>query len=599
MGAERTFGWIQNSGDITGLKKVAGVFVKNSAVCQDLLNFRLPLMQANDLITEQDYNAISDAIQNHDGNLSYALLKGKGSGGKARADAKCSGIVQAVINAQKSIDVVNLDGETVSIKKPYTDDWSAECFIRWAVSTGLLRYNKDTDTCSITDLGERLVHTQDGSTDEKSLLAEALMTYPPVQRVLNILSSGDSFTKFEIGAQLGFVGEMGFTSIPQGYYIALLQGAADAKERAEIRSNVEGDSDKYARMIASWLIKMGWVENTSKEVIDSYKGVFYEGKLPAYKITIRGEQALKRARGNSSNRRVPKLVLLQMLATKIADTSYVRIRRAHIIQSLARPKGIEDIINYLSTKGLTETESTIIDDIHGLNNIGLHIDYSDTTRKYVLNDTIIGLEIPSIKVVKENVTRLKDTVRDKLLHVDHAYLILIDLAYSDASSKGAKNADAREFEIKTAELLTKELSFKGERLGDSNRPDVVVWKNANGIIIDNKSYKDGFNVGRNNEDEMSRYIEQAQMQIPGQPSNEWWRVFSDNAVTAYNYLFVTSFLKGDFKTNLTSLSARRRIQGGAIGVDNLLYLAESIRRDDMEESDVPALFTNDEIRISL
>ena len=58
--------------------------------------------------------------------------------------------------------------------------------------------------------------------------------------------------------------------------------------------------------------------------------------------------------------------------------------------------------------------------------------------------------------------------------MDHKYLVLVDLAYSDASTKGKKNADAREFEIQTAELFTRELNFSGMRLGDANRPDVII-----------------------------------------------------------------------------------------------------------------------------
>ena len=89
--------------------------------------------------------------------------------------------------------------------------------------------------------------------------------------------------------------------------------------------------------------------------------------------------------------------------------------------------------------------------------------------------------------------------------LDHKYLVLIDLAYSDASTKSKKNADAKEFEIQTAGLFVDELGFNGKRLGESNRPDVIINYGTYGTIIDNKSYKDGFNIDQHCRDEMSRY----------------------------------------------------------------------------------------------
>lgn len=47
-------------------------------------------------------------------------------------------------------------------------------------------------------------------------------------------------------------------------------------------------------------------------------------------------------------------------------------------------------------------------------------------------------------------------------------------------------------EIQTAELFTKESNFEGLKLGDANSPDVIIFYDHNGTIIDNKSYKDGF-----------------------------------------------------------------------------------------------------------
>ena len=72
-------------------------------------------------------------------------------------------------------------------------------------------------------------------------------------------------TKFEIGQQLGFIGEDGFTSMPQKIFIRSLANA-ESRERKNYESRLGGSSDKYTRMIASWLEKLGLVEKIPKKL---------------------------------------------------------------------------------------------------------------------------------------------------------------------------------------------------------------------------------------------------------------------------------------------------------------------------------------------
>ena len=90
---------------------------------------------------------------------------------------------------------------------------------------------------------------------------------------------------------------------------------ASATEKDKVRSNEEGDSDKYARGIASWCTQMGWVESKNEKVTESYRGIDYAVRLQKYYITRSGEKALKRSVGNSSNAKIPKIVLFEMLAS--------------------------------------------------------------------------------------------------------------------------------------------------------------------------------------------------------------------------------------------------------------------------------------------
>lgn len=428
----------------------------------------------------------------------------------------------------------------------------------------------------MSELGNELIDSRDGSDEEKEAFTKALLSYPPVNRVLTILSDGNIYTKFEIGAKLGFSGEMGFTSISQNLFIAELCLASSPSEKRKIRSNEEGDSDKYARTIARWLEQMGWIKTCKKRVKEKYMGNSYEEKLFAYQITVQGLKALKISKGYSSNPRIPKIVYFEMLASKTPDVEYLRNRRANIIQYLSgsKTKTFIEIQAYLKKQGIDVSCATIQDDIYGLERMGLSFEVSETS--VMLSDTIINLFIPEEKFETLEISKMKDIIREKLHNIDHKYLILVDLAYSDASTTAKKNADAREFEIETSSLFTEELDFIGQRLGDSGKPDIIISYGKNGTIIDNKSYKNGFNVDAHCSDEMTRYILQNRNRKPGVPVNEWWRAFSDD-VTDFTYLFITSYLKGKFVDNLQAIYSNTGISGGAISVDNLLYLAEDIK----------------------
>lgn len=174
--------------------------------------------------------------------------------------------------------------------------------------------------------------------------------------------------------------------------------------------------------------------------------------------------------------------------------------------------------------------------------------------------------------------------------LDHKYLILFDYAYSDKARKGV---DARNFEILTADLFS-DLGFESQRLGDSNKPDVIISYNKDGTIIDNKSYCNGFNVDKHCSDEIRRYIDENTHRTPSVPINEWWKNFNP-AATDFTYLFVTSYLKGSFQNNLRELSSLSGISGGAIGTENLLYIADDIKTGAMKRETFFSLMNNDEI----
>ena len=240
--AKRTLGWVQNPGKLSNLKIAVSIFKKNSNYNKWLRNIRLPFLEKYGLISKENYGKFEDALSKEDIVIDYTMLKGQGAGKLGRANAICTGIIQAAIDGQQDRVFVDDNGIELTIKKPYTDDWSAEGFLRWAISCRLLNYDSKMDTCSISELGNELADTIDDSAEEKEIFTKALLSYPPVCRILSLLSDGKGYTKFELGRRLGFYGELGFTSIPQNVYV-YDYSTASATEKDKVRSNEQRSAD--------------------------------------------------------------------------------------------------------------------------------------------------------------------------------------------------------------------------------------------------------------------------------------------------------------------------------------------------------------------
>lgn len=569
--AERTFGWIQNPSSFENLKNVVSVFDFETDIHKDIIDRKIP-----ELIKDKELrNNMLLEMHKRPLKMDYVLLKGHGiSNGESRSNAKCSGIIQAAIKNQKG--------------REYTDDWTADGFLRWAISIGLLDYDVENDQVALTELGVMYVNS-DSEEKDNEILISAFLSYPPAVRILNLLESGEVLSKFELGKQLGGLGEAGFTSIPQDLYVQAIETACN-EDKIKIRSNTEGSADKYARMICGWLQKVGLVQRLDKEVKTLIGTNEYRATIGhSYKITLKGFKELKRARGTSSYRKTKKIVYWQMLATKGKDRDYIRNRRGQIIKAINnKEKSLEEIKNYLVKNGIEESIRTISDELNVISAMGLNVKI--TNRGFIIDDEIIKLELPRTKISKTNVLELKDSIREKLDYIDHRYLALVDLAYDSTAN--------RDFEIQTIDLLINELDFKGVRLGESRKPDGIISYDINGIIIDNKAYSKGYNLPINQADEMIRYIQENQSRDEKINPNKWWENFEEK-VTKFNYLFVSSSFIGGFKKNLQHIADRTGINGGAIDVENLLYFAEELKSGRLKYEDSFNEYRNDEIKINV
>lgn len=559
--AERTFGWVQESYNVDSLKRCLEVFIPHSEIYDDLINDKIPRLipekyGKSKFLKELNAPYIS---------IPYTDLKGKGNvDGSTRKTAPCTGIFQAAVKGQR---------------KEYISDWPADSFARWAISLGLLNYNRKNDCCSITPLGIDFVEAPDKTNAQEETYLQAFGSNPPVVRVLQLLKdSNRKLTKFELGKNLGFKTEAGFTSVDIRDVAELI--LANPGDRNKILSNIEGTSDKYARTICTWLKKIGWVRqcNDNFVVVDTYLGKKTLNVPQSYEITANGKAALRRIQGLSSHSKIPKRVFWEMLSSKPADRNYIRNRRSYIIKflNLGTYHTVEEIQNYLTSKSISEPAEVILEDLNGLKNLGLTVQRS--LKGFKIMDSIVGLEIPedSIHATACDLSIVKNELRAKLKYVNHDYLTLIDYAWDPDSN--------RAFEFKTAEFLREELGLKGKRLGDSRKPDVCVYYSANGLIIDNKAYGKGYSLPIKQADEMIRYLDENQKRNEKLNSNKWWEIFPDS-VNQFGFSFVSSDFKGSYLNQLKYISERTGYNGSCITAKNLLLIGEKLKAKEISYDD--------------
>ena len=580
----RTFGWIQDPGKIENLRKTVEVFDHQSPTYKILIGKQIPALVEKSDGRDRFLSEMSKIPVK----LKYTDLVGTAF--KPRSQSRCNGILQAAIKGQR---------------REFIGNWPADNFLRWAHALGFTQYDSSEDSFSITELGLQYARAKPGNTDgsglftqpnqqdtglsEKEILSQAFLSYPPVMRVLNLLFNGSHLTKFEIGSQLGFVEEDGFTNLPQDILVIELAQTESAKDRRKMLANWDGTSDKYARMIAGWLEDMGWVKKEEKLVKVTLGNEVYEYAIPqSYRITADGLKARRGGLGINIQKRIPKNVFWEMLATKGKSRNYKRTRRALILQEIAKKScSLPALQQLLANNGFNESETTIVSDLKGLEQIGLNVQQEQG--EYFLKDTIQNLIIPSLPTedtVKDDIQELMDQCRERLGHVSHDYLVLIELSFSGQKS--------RIFEMQTIDLLVKQCGFKGLHLGETDRPDGLIFTQElaedYGVIIDTKAYKKSFNIPASERDKMVRYVRDNIDRDELHPT-KWWEHFPSD-LDVFKFLFVSGRFGGAFENQLQRISrSTQGTTGAAITSYNLLLLAEEIAKEEINLQNVSEKFS--------
>ena len=585
----RALGWVQNPSDFDKLKLTVQIFDNLSNHHHSLKNILLDAKVHNPEVCE----TLKEALNRDPLILKYSELVGTGT--SDRKQAKCDALIQASIKDQGN-------------KKGYIDNWSSDGFLRWAECLDFVNYNRSNDTFSITEIG--LAFSRSNNKQRDKILIERMLAYPPATRILELLDNNmreyslegrtpDNnmlMTKFEIGSSLGFAGENGFTSLPENQIVEALHFEKNRRMKNKIRSDWEGSSDKYTRMISRWLVKLKLVQQTRKFFYfdDSSESEYISH---AFRITPLGSRYLRNSKGNSRHPQISKYVSWEMLATNVKNRDYIRTRRGYILVYLKDNKSISltDIVQKLREIGFTDPEEVIVEDIKGLMNCGLIIEYNTDAKTFHLLDQIYGLFIPEINLTDEltdkRLQQQKADLSITLPNINKKYIELIEIAFDSKQN--------RVLEMQVMELLREEYDLFSKHLGGSRKPDGISYSldNKYGIIVDTKAYSKGYSLPISQADEMRRYVQENTKRDPKLNDNEWWKIFPDELSTYY-FLFVTGKFVGSFEDKLDNIYHSTKVKGGGINIEELLYGANAIKENALSLTEFPGYFDNKEIIFS-
>lgn len=570
----RTYGWIQNPSDFQKLKTTVQIFDNES---KHYKNLKENLIKNTIVHFPEINNRFQKLFNENQTIFTYKDLVGNSRDKynkrpKSRSDAEANALIQ--------ISLLPQNYRTTG--KNYTDDWTSDGFLRWAVSLGFLETDRIKDTYQLTDFGKEFSISKEGSEEELEILRKAFLSYPPATRVLEILNdSKEPQNKFYIGNKLGFIGERGFTSYDEEIMIDYLL-SVEKKKQETIRRDVEGTSDKYARMIAGWLTKVGFIETEATKINETTS-------FQKYRLTGLGIHKFRQSLGVSSNKRQQKYIMWEFLATKGKDKEYVRTRRAHIIKNIQSPTSFQSLIANLRSLGFDDEEIIIQNDLDGLINFGLRIEQNNTQIK--LLDAINNFDIPDLALTQLYVEKSRDAKKAFFLkntNLKPKYLELLEIAYDGHAS--------RDFEILTTELFKEIYTLKATHLGGGRKPDGIAYTPSYGIIYDTKAYSKGYGKNIGQADAMIRYINDNVIDSPERNDNLWWRAFPDT-ITEDNYYFlwISSEFKGKFEEQIEYVSSDTSVKGGALSVEQLLLGANNIQKGHLLKEDIPNYINNKEI----
>lgn len=461
--------------------------------------------------------------------------------------------------------------------------WDARCRIKAVIATGMATINRSKQGYDLTELGRVLIRSEKSdiykgrkrilSSSEVEIFRQGVLTNPPVIRVLTLLNesrktSQKPLSKYDIGGLLGFAGDIGFTHY-EAEYVARL---------GKKFNNVEGDADKWARTIISWLTQLNWV-------IKSDSISIFNQTLSRY-TTVYGVDKVLSYNAKSTVKYVPEEMLC---SNRHPFFEIIKNRRKAILKSLSNTSIISasDLLNELVQQDIDTDEDTIKFDVLNLQRAGFNIKKERTL--YAMKDKLIiseeadksninfgrveGLE----KEIEKMVTRYSDTLPPKL--VDNL------IRYCNDS----KSASAPLFEVSLDKFFTL-MGYETEYLGQGRGrvADIIVkYKDSNypksyAIIVDAKAYQK-YNFPADDVRKMKEYIK-----LHGP------ELLMKDKIPRHSFAFVSlDFSNPDKK--LSEISTYTHVSGTAIKIPTLLQLGSEIVQSKRNIEEIFEMFTTNKI----
>lgn len=550
----RANGWVQDASNIENLLSFVKIFYNKSPGFDKLLQKIEKI-----ILPEDGKNKFLELLRQKEIILTYRDIVG--SSFTPRSSARCNGIGQASLNGQK---------------REFQSDWPTDNFLRWSVILQFIEHDQFTDTYKITKEGIKFVCSKDKNEMIENFKNQ-LLYYSPVKRILELLSKEDC-SKFSLGQKLGCIGEKGFTSIKEKFFLDKWF-FSNSEDRKKVMSDFEGSSDKYARQICSWLSKCNLITSYKKDIKIYSETV----KLTYYKISLEGKLFLRKI--NTINK---FFVPFGMLSMSIKNSELHKKRRALILKYAIENHclSISNLLQKLKEQNIESYKSEIEDDVYSMIACGLNIKIEDSIIS--CDDTIVGLSIPDkIHITKEKeIEQIKHYLRQNLKKLNHKYLNMVDYAF------GGKT-ESRLFEVYTAEVYS-EIFPNTKLLGGTNKPDVLTNFDEMGIIIDAKAYSNGFKMPVAEADKMIRYINEANTKREDINPNKWWENFP-LCVKNYSFQYVSSKFSSNINEKVEILSLRSKTNGSVINVKNLLLLIDNVISGELVEKNI--FISNNEIQV--
>jgi hypothetical protein len=440
-------------------------------------------------------------------------------------------------------------------------NWDARCRIKAIQALGLVKIDRHIQGYDLTELGRKLKACTKSTNirrrlrlltdDEKEIFKRGLLTNPPVIRVLSLLdedrrNSNEGLSKYDIGKNLGFVGDVGFTHIDP--YWVVSQGLSF--------NNKEGDADKWARTILSWLTQVGWVNQ------DGYKEINGK-KLAIYKSIPEVERILR-----YDAKRIKRNVPIEMLCSQHHSfPKLIQKRRSIILRNLQNAKTSTQIINDLRRQGLEANEEVFKFEILNLKNAGFSIVESGGYYKLAEKINLDIIPIPSVSnalnaieaLIQQSVVKYEATIPAKF--VDHLIRF------------GCVGDMNREFESIVAEYF-RFLGYDTDYLGQGRgrAPDSIVkykhpshYARSYGLIVDSKSTSGKYNFPVGDKRKMKEYIMRYGPKLLAEH------------IQNHAFLFVSSDFIDDITRHIEEIRSETDIAGSAIKVIVLLELGNKIK----------------------